>query len=144
MFVVKSHDSKVYLCKRRGDTEGGSSLLVLKQIPVDEMSIDERKASETEAKVLDMLKHPNIIAYFESFIEDNSIMIAMEYAPGTAPVTVIIKLTAPSPLLNFLPISDMHIFKSVFCVVLVVCQLLQAAPSLISSRRGMVCSWMRK
>lgn len=112
MFVVKSHDSKVYLCKRR--LKGDSSLLVLKQIPVDEMSIDERKASETEAKVLDMLKHPNIIAYFESFIEDNSIMIAMEYAPGPAPVTVI---TAPSPLIYFLPISDMHIFKSVlFCL----------------------------
>ena len=54
----------------------------MKQIPVDEMGIDERKASQTEVEVLAMLKHPNIIAYFDSFMQDKSMMIVMEYAPG--------------------------------------------------------------
>ena len=77
-YVYRAHDSKVYLCKRKQD----SSFLVIKQIPVDEMGIDERKASQTEVEVLAMLKHPNIIAYFDSFMQDKSLMIAMEYAPG--------------------------------------------------------------
>ena len=29
-----------------------------------------------------MLQHPNIIAYYSSFVEEKSLMIAMEYAPG--------------------------------------------------------------
>ena len=73
-----SYGSKVYLCKRKED----ASFLVIKQIPVDEMGIDERKASQTEVEVLGMLKHPNIIAYFDNFMQDKSMMIVMEYAPG--------------------------------------------------------------
>ncbi|KAL5487288.1 hypothetical protein EMCRGX_G019871 [Ephydatia muelleri] len=69
---------KVYLSKRKED----GSFLVIKQIPVDEMGVDERKASQTEVDVLAMLKHPNIIAYFDSFMQDKSMMIVMEYAPG--------------------------------------------------------------
>ena len=74
-----SYGSKVYLSKRKED----GSFLVIKQIPVDEMGVDERKASQTEVDVLAMLKHPNIIAYFDSFMQDKSMMIVMEYAPGT-------------------------------------------------------------
>eukprot|EP00731_Ephydatia_muelleri_P018106 Em0011g146a len=73
-----SYGSKVYLSKRKED----GSFLVIKQIPVDEMGVDERKASQTEVDVLAMLKHPNIIAYFDSFMQDKSMMIVMEYAPA--------------------------------------------------------------
>ena len=33
-------------------------------------------------QVLDMLHHPNIIAYYDSFVEDKALMIVMEYAEG--------------------------------------------------------------
>ena len=33
-------------------------------------------------EVLSILKHPNIIAYFDNFVEEKSLMIVMEYAPG--------------------------------------------------------------
>ena len=32
--------------------------------------------------MLSILKHPNIIAYFDNFVEEKSLMIVMEYAPG--------------------------------------------------------------
>ena len=35
-----------------------------------------------EVNVLLMLRHPNIIAYYSSYVEEKLLMIAMEYAPG--------------------------------------------------------------
>ena len=70
--------SKVFLCRRKVDR----SLIVIKQIPVDELQQVERKAALNEVEVLRMLKHPTIIAYYDNFMEEKSLMIAMEYAPG--------------------------------------------------------------
>lgn len=68
----------VYLCRRIPD----GCLFIIKQIPVEEMSKDERQAAMNEVKVLAMLKHPNIIAYWDSFFEEKALMIVMEYAQG--------------------------------------------------------------
>ena len=68
----------VYLCRRITD----GCLFIIKQIPVEEMSREERQAAMNEVKVLSMLKHPNIIAYFDSFFEEKALMIVMEYAQG--------------------------------------------------------------
>lgn len=46
------------------------------------MSVDERQASVNEAKVLSMLDHPNIVGYFESFLEEKTMTIVMEYVQG--------------------------------------------------------------
>ena len=35
-----------------------------------------------EVKVLSMLKHPNIIEYYASFVHERDMMIVMEYAAG--------------------------------------------------------------
>lgn len=68
----------VYLCRRIED----NNLVIIKQIPIEEMTREERQAALNEVKVLSMLSHPNIIAYFDSFLEDKALMIAMEYAQG--------------------------------------------------------------
>lgn len=68
----------VYLCRRISD----GSLFIIKQIPVEDLSKEERQAAMTEVKVLSMLKHPNIIAYIDSFFEEKALMIVMEYAQG--------------------------------------------------------------
>ncbi|KAG9331068.1 hypothetical protein JZ751_020289 [Albula glossodonta] len=46
------------------------------------MTRDERLAAQNECQVLKLLNHPNIIEYYENFLEDKALMIAMEYAPG--------------------------------------------------------------
>ncbi|XP_070591604.1 serine/threonine-protein kinase Nek8 isoform X5 [Erythrolamprus reginae] len=68
----------VHLCLRRLDQK----LVILKQIPVEQMSKDERLAAQNECQVLKLLHHPHIIEYYENFLEDKALMIAMEYAPG--------------------------------------------------------------
>ena len=78
------------LCRRKRD----SSLVVVKELYQQEMTEEDRRASMNEIRVLSMLRHPNIIAYYDSFTvdseglrEDNilnagSLMIVMEYADG--------------------------------------------------------------
>jgi len=56
--------------------------VVIKQIPVDDLDKEERFSAMNEVKVLSMFKHPNIIAYYENFVEEKSLWIVMEYAPG--------------------------------------------------------------
>uniref|UniRef100_A0AAY4B4I7 non-specific serine/threonine protein kinase n=1 Tax=Denticeps clupeoides TaxID=299321 RepID=A0AAY4B4I7_9TELE len=68
----------VHLCRRRAD----GALVILKEIPVEQMTRDERLAAQNECQVLKLLNHPNIIEYYENFLEDKALMIAMEYAPG--------------------------------------------------------------
>lgn len=54
----------------------------MKAIPVDTMTREERITALNEVKVLSILNHPNIIKYYENFLEQASLMIVMEYAEG--------------------------------------------------------------
>ncbi len=55
---------------------------VLKKLGVRNVSKKERKAAEQEAKLLSKLKHPNIVAYKDSFEDDGFLYIAMGYCEG--------------------------------------------------------------
>ncbi|KAL3868352.1 hypothetical protein ACJMK2_041166 [Sinanodonta woodiana] len=68
----------VHLCRRLSDKK----YVIIKQIPVEQMTKEERQAALNEVKVLSMLSHPNIIEYYENFLEDKALMIVMEYAEG--------------------------------------------------------------
>ena len=48
------------------------------------MSPAEKKLAENEITLLKVLKGPTIIRYYDSFIENDSIHIIMEYAEGGA------------------------------------------------------------
>ncbi|XP_023335060.1 serine/threonine-protein kinase Nek8 [Eurytemora carolleeae] len=67
-----------HLAKRLSDGKE----VILKQIPVEQMSAADRQGALNEIKVLSMLQHPNIIDYHENFIQDKAMMIVMEYAAG--------------------------------------------------------------
>lgn len=68
----------MYLCEKYTDKRQ----VIIKQIPVEQMTKEERQAALNEVKVLSMLDHPNIIEYYENFLEDKALMIVMEYAEG--------------------------------------------------------------
>jgi NIMA (never in mitosis gene a)-related kinase len=62
--------------------DGQGKQYVLKAIDISRMGTKERKDAANEVKVLSSLKHPYIVAYKDSFIEDGFLNIVMEYADG--------------------------------------------------------------
>ena len=55
----------VYLCRRLADNRE----VIVKQIPVEQLSRMDRLATINEVKVLAMLQHPNVIEYYDNFIQ---------------------------------------------------------------------------
>ena len=77
-FVGRGAYGTVHLYRRRAD----GVAVVIKQIRVEDMTKEERQAALNEVNVLSILHHPNIIQYYENFVEDKALMIVMEYAHG--------------------------------------------------------------
>jgi len=80
-YILPVHDMHcriVYLCRRLSDRKQ----VIIKQVPMEHLTADERQAALNEVMVLAMLDHPNIIRYYENFLEDTALMIVMEYAEG--------------------------------------------------------------
>ncbi|XP_057608438.1 serine/threonine-protein kinase Nek1 isoform X10 [Chionomys nivalis] len=55
---------------------------VIKEINISRMSGKERQESRREVAVLANMKHPNIVQYKESFEENGSLYIVMDYCEG--------------------------------------------------------------
>ncbi|XP_069872603.1 serine/threonine-protein kinase Nek1 isoform X9 [Dipodomys merriami] len=55
---------------------------VIKEINISKMSSKEREESRREVAVLANMKHPNIVQYRESFEENGSLYIVMDYCEG--------------------------------------------------------------
>ncbi|KAM7168131.1 serine/threonine-protein kinase Nek1 isoform 4-T4 [Macrochelys suwanniensis] len=55
---------------------------VIKEINISKMSHKEREESRREVAVLANMKHPNIVLYRESFEENGSLYIVMDYCEG--------------------------------------------------------------
>lgn len=55
---------------------------IAKKIFLGNLAEKEQMASLLEAKLLKDLKHPNIVEYIDSYIEDGQFIIIMEYCEG--------------------------------------------------------------
>eukprot|EP00929_Paragymnodinium_shiwhaense_P112192 TRINITY_DN80451_c0_g1_i1.p1 TRINITY_DN80451_c0_g1~~TRINITY_DN80451_c0_g1_i1.p1 ORF type:complete len:1414 (-),score=424.63 TRINITY_DN80451_c0_g1_i1:259-4500(-) len=53
-----------------------------KEIHLSHMSSKEREATKAEAELLQILSHPCVVAYIDSFLEGSRLYIVMEYADG--------------------------------------------------------------
>ncbi|XP_035153571.2 LOW QUALITY PROTEIN: serine/threonine-protein kinase Nek5 [Callithrix jacchus] len=71
---------KAYLAKGKSDSK--RSLCVIKEINFEKMPIQEKEASKKEVILLAKMKHPNIVAFFNSFQENGSLFIVMEDCDG--------------------------------------------------------------
>ncbi|KAL4691292.1 hypothetical protein H8959_014253 [Pygathrix nigripes] len=69
---------KAYLAKGKSD----SKHCVIKEINFEKMPIQEKEASKKEVILLAKMKHPNIVAFFNSFQENGRLFIVMEYCDG--------------------------------------------------------------
>jgi len=65
-----------YLCKTRQPKfkSKPNNLLVLKEIPIENLTTEERVSALTEAEILKKLNHPNIIRYHDSFLSQNNML----------------------------------------------------------------------
>jgi NIMA (never in mitosis gene a)-related kinase len=58
-------------------------MAVIKQIDLTDMSEDERKETLREAKILEVLNHPNIVRFHEVYkTKKGKLCIVMDYADG--------------------------------------------------------------
>ncbi len=82
--VGKGSFGKAMLVRSNQSTDPHQSkqLFVIKEINISELSPKEQRESKNEVKVLSTLKHPNIVAYKESFVEKGNLYIVMDYADG--------------------------------------------------------------
>ncbi|XP_063229975.1 serine/threonine-protein kinase Nek8-like [Bacillus rossius redtenbacheri] len=68
----------VHLCTRQADCKP----VIVKSIPVEQISAKDLVAARNEVRVLSMLTHPCIVRYLDSFHEDSVFSIVMEFASG--------------------------------------------------------------
>eukprot|EP00128_Syssomonas_multiformis_P008408 Colp12_sorted_trinity150504_noHs@19908 len=71
------------------------ALVALKEIPLEEGERDELANVEKEIAILKDCKHPNIVAYHSSLLNDNSLWIAMEYCGGGSTSDIMEALEEP-------------------------------------------------
>ncbi|XP_037656047.1 serine/threonine-protein kinase Nek5 isoform X2 [Choloepus didactylus] len=69
---------KAYLARGKSDNKH----CVIKEISFAKMPVQEKEASKKEVFLLAKMKHPNIVTFFSSFQENNSLFIVMEYCDG--------------------------------------------------------------
>lgn len=62
--------------------DGDGKLCVLKSIDISDMDARERRDAVNEVRVLSSLRHPYVVSYKESFLENNLLCIVMDYADG--------------------------------------------------------------
>ncbi|XP_071959604.1 serine/threonine-protein kinase Nek11-like [Antedon mediterranea] len=67
---------------RANKTRGDEEWKVLKEIPCGELAPDETVGAMHEAKLLSRLQHPNIVRYYDSFLDGEFFCIITEYCEG--------------------------------------------------------------
>ncbi|KAG5181394.1 kinase-like domain-containing protein, partial [Tribonema minus] len=97
-------------------TNGAGERCVVKEISLGHLAPREREAAEREAQLLRQMHHSNIVSYIESFVEDSSLYIVMDYADGGDLASAIAARRAP-PRRPFAEGEVMRVFAQV-CLAL--------------------------
>ncbi|XP_058035892.1 serine/threonine-protein kinase Nek5 isoform X1 [Ahaetulla prasina] len=69
---------KIFLARKKEDNQQ----CVIKEINLTKMPRKEKESSKKEATLLAKMKHPNIVAFYDSLQEKNNLYIMMEYCDG--------------------------------------------------------------
>ena len=56
-----------------------NSLVVWKEVNLNRLSERDRRESQNEIDILAMLNHANIVSYYNHFMDENTLLIEMEY-----------------------------------------------------------------
>ena len=58
-----------------------NSLVVWKEVNLTRLSLKERNDAHNEIDILSVLNHANIVSYYNHFLDDDTLLIEMEYVP---------------------------------------------------------------
>ncbi|KAJ3157202.1 Serine/threonine-protein kinase Nek5 [Geranomyces variabilis] len=73
----------VRLAHARGPGGDASVCFCIKEVPLDNLSTDEKRSALREAKILKKLPpHPNIVGFVDAFVEAGSLNIVLEHGEG--------------------------------------------------------------
>lgn len=75
MLMLPGSFGAVFQAKRIAD----GVTYAIKNVAIAELSRSEQLAALTEVKVLSSSDHPNVVAYYDSFIDDGLLHIVMEH-----------------------------------------------------------------
>lgn len=64
------------------------SLVVWKEVDLTRLSEKERRDALNEIVILALLQHENIIAYYNHFMDNTTLLIELEYCNGEIPAPV--------------------------------------------------------
>ena len=67
------------VCRRVRDKDG--QIMVVKQIDISFVTPEEYESAIREARLLSSVSHPNVIRFYDEFVDDEMLHIVMEYAP---------------------------------------------------------------
>lgn len=80
--------------------------MVIKEVDVGLMTASERMLAINEVKVLSILKHPNIVTFFNNYEWNAKLFIEMEYCSGGTLADFLSQLSKPMKELEILIIFD--------------------------------------
>lgn len=81
-------------------------IYVMKKINIKHVKQKHQKEALKEAQILRKVRHPNIIKYYTSFVEDEHLYIIMEYAEG-GDLQMVITSYRKSFLIKFISLSNL-------------------------------------
>ena len=56
--------------------------LVIKKVSLKTLEEEDRRCAEQEARLLEKMDHPNIVAFVDAFKKNDNLCIVMEYVDG--------------------------------------------------------------
>lgn len=71
------------------------SLVVWKEVDLTRLSEKERRDALNEIVILALLQHENIIAYYNHFMDNTTLLIELEYCNGEIPAPTHKRVAAP-------------------------------------------------
>lgn len=86
------------LYRRKAD----SSLVIMKEIEMQEMSADDRRIALKEAQILSILHHPSIVQFFNAYEFQGRLLIEMEYCEDGTLADFLSCLLRPLPEVKIL------------------------------------------
>ncbi len=78
--IGRGNYGSVFLCDDLSSPD--ERRVVVKQVSIFDMADAEREQAKQEVILLSCLKHPSIVEYYDSFIQDGHLHIVMEYCQG--------------------------------------------------------------